>query len=355
MAIKDIIKGRKFNDTVEARAKKTRAEYLAMQINMRKEGAEELFNTFFTSDLLKMLADGKTQEAFESIVDKAGRMKESGELSWAPQYLGQFHSSAFSHPSDYAEAIFTGLFPDLPDRAELFGLLAIDGERHKVVIRDDADQVLGLNLKSDNVKVSTNERMLSNATRWLEAVAAESKKAAKSFQELGIAVSNQFLFKCAELGAGAAFSQLIDRAILEEKHRHFYAFGSAESAEIGTSQSAIADLVAMKYRPIYALFQLIDSGKHYITDVARVMSESYLEVSEGGVVKLAGTAKQLLEDEFSLWTHNFRANKILQNIDVFREMRREIDGAGMTLAEFGLLTAEKPQFGQLSQLFEKRA
>lgn len=354
MAIKDIIKGRKFNDTVEARAKKVRAEYLALQINMRKEIAEQLFDTFFTPELLKMLADGKTQEAYESIADKAGKMQKDGELSGPPQNLGQFYSLTLNHPADYAEAVFTGLIPDTPNR-ELFGLLAIDSEQHKVVIRDDADQILGLNQKSDNVKVSTNERTLSNATRWLEAVAAESKKAAKSFQELGIAVSNQFLFKCAELGAGIAFGQIIDKAILAERQNHFHAFGGEESMPIGTSQSAIADAVAMRYRPIYALLQLIDSGKHYTTDVARIMSESYLEVSEDGTVKLAKTAKQLLEDEFSLWTHNFKANKILQNIDGFRKMRKEIEGAGMTLAEFGLLTAEVPQFGQLAQLFEKKS
>ena len=352
MAIKDIIKGRKFNDTVEARAKKVRAEYLALQINMRKEKAGRLFDTFFTPGLLKMLADGKTQEAYESIVDKADKMQKDGELSGPPQNLGQFYSLAFSHPADYAEAVFTGLLPDMPNRAELFGLLTID---KKVVIRDDADQILGLDQKSDNVKVSTNERMLSNATRWLEAVAAESKKAAKSFQELGIVVSNQFLFKCAELGAGIAFGQIIDKAILAERQNHFHAFGGEESMPIGTPQSEIADAVAMRYRPIYALLQLIDSGKHYTTDVARIMSESYLEVSEDGTVKLAKTAKQLLEDEFSLWTHNFKANKILQNIDGFRKMRKEIEGAGMTLAEFGLLTAEVPQFGQLAQLFEKKS
>ena len=355
MAIKDIIKGRKFNDTVEARAKKVRAEYLALQINMRKEIAEQLFDTFFTPELLKMLADGKTQEAYESIVDKADKMKKDGELFGPPQNLGQFYSLAFSHPADYAEAVFTGLIPDMPNRAELFGLLAIDSEQRKVVIRDDVEQVLGLNQKSDNVKVSTNERMLSNATRWLEAVAAESKKAAKSFQELGIVVSNQFLFKCAELGAGIAFGQIIDKAILAERQNHFHAFGGGEFTPVGTSQGAISDAVAMRYRPIYALLQLIDSGKHYTTDVARIMSESYLEVSEDGTVKLAKTAKQLLEDEFSLWTHNFKANKILQNIDGFRKMRKEIEGAGMTLAEFGLLTAEVPQFGQLAQLFEKKS
>lgn len=354
MAIKDIIKGRKFNDTVEARAKKVRAEYLALQINMRKETAEQLFDTFFTPELLKMLADGKTQEAYESIVDKAGKMLKDGELFGPPQNLGQFYSLALNHPADYAEAVFTGLIPDTPNR-ELFGLLAIDSEQHKVVIRDDADQILGLNQKSDNVKVSTNERTLSNATRWLEAVAAESKKAAKSFQELGIVVSNQFLFKCAELGAGIAFGQIIDKAILAERQNHFHAFGGDESMPVGTSQGAISDAVAMRYRPIYALLQLIDSGRHYTTDVARIMSESYLEVSEDGTVKLAKTAKQLLEDEFSLWTHNFKANKILQNIDGFRKMRKEIEGAGMTLAEFGLLTAEVPQFGQLAQLFEKKS
>jgi hypothetical protein len=352
MAIKDIIKERKFNDTVEARAKKVRAEYLALQINMRKEKAGRLFDTFFTPGLLKMLAAGKTQEAYESIVDKAGKMLQNGDLVGPPQNLGQFYSLAFSHPADYAEAVFTGLLPDMPNRAELFGLLAID---KKVVIRDDADQILGLNQKSDNVKVSTNERMLSNATRWLEAVAAESKKAAKSFQELGIVVSNQFLFKCAELGAGIAFGQIIDKAILAERQNHFHAFGGEEFTPVGTSQGAISDAVAMRYRPIYALLQLIDSGKHYTTDVARIMSESYLEVSEDGTVKLAKTAKQLLEDEFSLWTHNFKANKILQNIDGFRKMRKEIEGAGMTLAEFGLLTAEVPQFGQLAQLFEKKS
>lgn len=353
MAIKDIIKGRKFNDTVEARAKKVRAEYLALQINMRKEIAEQLFDTFFTPELLKMLADGKTQEAYESIVDKAGKMLKDGELFGPPQNLGQFYSLALNHPADYAEAVFTGLIPDTPNR-ELFGLLAIDSEQRKVVIRDDADQVLGLNQKSDNVKVSTNERMLSNATRWLEAVAAESKKAAKSFQELGIVVSNQFLFKCAELGAGIAFGQIIDEAIIAERQNHFHAFGGEEFMPVGTSQGAISDAVAMRYRPIYALLQLIDSGRHYTTDVARIMSESYLEVSEDGTVKLAKTAKQLLEDEFSLWTHNFKANKILQNIDGFRKMRKEIEGAGMSLAEFGLLTAEVPQFGQLAQLFEKK-
>ena len=184
---------------------------------------------------------------------------------------------------------------------------------------------------------------------------AEAAKAAKSFQELGIAVSNQFLFKCAELGAGIAFGQIIDKAILAERQNHFHAFGGEEFTPVGTSQGAISDAVAMRYRPIYALLQLIDSGKHYATDVARIMSESYLEVSEDGTVKLAKTAKQLLEDEFSLWTHNFKANKILQNIDGFRKMRKEIEGAGMTLAEFGLLTAEVPQFGQLAQLFEKKS
>ena len=355
MAIKDIIKGRKFNDTVEARAKKVRAEYLALQINMRKEIAEQLFDTFFTPELLKMLANGKTQEAYESIVDKAGKMQKDGGLFGPPQNLGQFYSLSLSHPADYAEAVFTGLIPDMPNRAELFGLLAIDSEQRKVVIRDDVEQVLGLNQKSDNVKVSTNERMLSNATRWLEAVAAESKKAAKSFQELGIVVSNQFLFKCAELGAGIAFGQIIDKAILAERQNHFHAFGDEESMSIGTSQNAIADAVAVRYRPIYALLQLIDSGKHYTPDVARIMSESYLEVSEDGTVKLAKTAKQLLEDEFSLWTHNFKANKILQNIDGFRKMRKEIEGVGMTLAEFGLLTAEVPHFGQLAQIFEKKS
>ena len=354
MAIKDIIKGRKFNDTVEARAKKVRAEYQALQINMRKEKAERLFDTFFTPALLKMLADGKTQEAYESTVDKARKMLKDGELSGAPGDLGQFYSLSFSHPTDYAEAVFTGLLPEALN-ADLFCLLAIDGEQHRVIVRADADQILGLNQKSDNVKASTNERMLSNATRWLEAVAAESKKAAKSFQELGIVVSNQFLFKCAELGAGIAFSQIIDKAIIAERQNHFHAFGGEEFMPVGTSQSAIADAVAVRYRPIYALLQLIDSGKHYTTDVARIMSESYLEVSEDGTVKLAKTAKQLLEDEFSLWTHNFKANKILQNIDDFRKMRKEIEGAGMTLAEFGLLTAEVPQFGQLAQLFEKKS
>ncbi len=355
MAIKDIIKGRKFNDTVEAHTKKVRAEYLAMQINMRKEGAQELFDMFFTPELLWMLANGETQKAYESIVEKAGKMKKEGLLSGPPPDMGQFFSMSYSVPADYAEAVFSGIIPDASNNMDLFDLLTIDVEQRKVVLREDADQVLGLDSKSDNVKVATNERLFSHSLRWLEAIADESKKAAKSFQELGIEVSNQFLFQCAEIGAGVAFGQIIDRAVFEERHRHFHSFGGTESVAIGTPSGAIADAVAMRYRPIFALLQLIDSGKHYITDVSRMMSSSYLEISGDCTIKLAKTAKPLLEEEFSMWTHNFKANKILQGIDDFRKMRKEIESAGMTLPEFGLLTAAEPQFSQLSQLFEKKS
>ena len=354
-SIKEIV-GRKFNDKVDAREKKIRAEVLAWQINARKEVAPEVFNEFFTKDFLKNLAEGGYQGARDYLVERAKekptdtlalggvRTNPRPDSRTAPSIYGK---EGVEPGSDVVNTIFDHILPSLNGVEDLLPLLDIDSEKQEVTLRADIDSYLGVTGKGDNEKVGFRQKDYERALQFLEAVVSESKKAAKALKELDKPIDRGFFFAALEHTAGSLYGRIIDERVNVEMGQHFRAFGGPEAIAIGTSPAAVADAVAVKYRPVFVLLQLVDTGKSYLPFIERYFTPRYLSISEEGV-QLATTAKAQLEEDFTEWTHTFKANKILSRMGEYRKLRKSIEEDGLTLREFDLLTGDSPAYGLLT-------
>ncbi len=362
MAIKDIIKGRKFNDTVDAREKKIRAEVLAWRINARKEVAPEVFNEFFTKDFLKKLADKDYQGAKAYLVERA-KEKPTGTLALGgvrtiqrPTYktaLSLYEGDKVVAGEDVVNTIFDNILPYLNGVEDLLPLLDIDSEKQEVTLRADVDSYLGVTGKGDNEKVSFHQKDYERALQFLEAVVSESKKAAKSLKELGTSIDRGFFFAALDQTAGSLFWRIIDERVNAEMGQHFRAFGGSDGPAMGTSFAAVSDAVAVKYRPVFVLLQLIDTGKSCLPLIERYFTPRYLSISEEGV-QLATTAKAQLEEDFTEWTHTFEANKILSRMGEYRKLRKSIEEEGLTLREFELITRDVISVNDIQSIFSKK-
>ena len=354
-SIKEIV-GRKFNDTVDAREKKIRAEVLAWRINARKEVAPEVFKEFFTKDFLTKLAEEDYQGAKDYLVERA-KEKPTDTLALdgvrtiqRPNYktaLSLYEGDKVVAGEDVVNTIYYHILPSLNGVEDLLPLLDIDSEKQEVTLRADVDSYLGVIGKGDNEKVGFRQRDYERALQFLEAVVSESKKAAKALKELDKPIDRGFFFAALDQTAGSLYGRIIEERVNAEMGQHFRSFGGSEAMAIETAPSAIADAVAVKYRPVFVLLQLVDTGKSYLPYIERYFTPRYLSISEEGV-QLATTAKAQLEEDFTEWTHTFKANKILSRMGEYRKLRKSIEEDGLTLREFDLLTGSSPACGLLT-------
>ena len=354
-SIKEIV-GRKFNDKVDAREKKIGAEVLAWHINARKEVAPEVFNEFFTKDFLKKLAEGDSQGARGYLVEKAKEkptdtLALGGVRTNANPYRSQpasiYGKEGVEPGSDVVNTIFDHILPELDGVKDLLPLLDIDSEKQEVTLRADIDSYLGVTGKGDNEKVGFRQRDYERALQFLEAVVSESKKAAKDLKELGFSADRDFFFAAIDHTAGSLYGRIIEKRVNEQMGLHFRSFGGPDAIAVGADPAAVADAVAVKYRSVFALLQLIDTEKNYLPFIERYFTTRYLSISEEGV-QLATTAKAQLEEDFTECTHTFKANKILSRMGEYRKLRKSIEEDGLTLREFDLLTGDSPAYGLLT-------
>ena len=339
---------RKFKDNVALSKKKVEAEWVAMFINSKKEAAREVFDTFFTNDLLKKFAADDFRGARKYLTDKAAEMPSVYvpnlgqpkiiDSSEETRRRNSLYAPDIELPgSSVAELIFDYFLPkDIMMDYGLYSLLIVDEKKKELVIRPDVTRYLGLDKAGDNKKVSFNASGYNRILRELEALVAESQKAAKYFTELGVTVNNTLLFQCNQLGANKSFYLILQDKINESAAEGFSFTGSALYPTKGKTAAAV-DEVAAQYRPLYPFFVLLESSRYALFE--KYLAPTYLSVEKDNSLKLAAGAKEQLERDFSDWTHSFKGNSIAKKLEQYKTIRKGIEADGLTIQEFDQLTS----------------